>query len=86
MSYLRKVGPTLQKEIRKGRRLWDAADGTLRAPRTWEEAHTAVLEHEAREATNKAAASSVLTLAEGSGGGGGGSGGANPTKRPLRTS
>jgi hypothetical protein len=71
LSYLRKVGPTLQKEIRKDRRLWDPADVTLRAPRTWEEAHKVVLEYEAREATNKAAASSVLTLTEGSGGGGG---------------
>ena len=58
---MRKVGPTIQEEIRKDRRLWDSADSTLRAPRTWEEAHKVVLEYEAREATNKAAASSVLT-------------------------
>ena len=42
LSHLRKVGPTLQKEIRKDRRLWDPADSTLRAPRTWEEAHKVV--------------------------------------------
>ena len=61
LSYLRKVGPMLQKEIRKDRRLWDPADSTLRGPRTWEEAHKVVLEYEAREATNKAAAVSVLS-------------------------
>ena len=82
LSYLRKVGPTLQKEIRKDRRLWDPADGTLRAPRTWEEAHKVVLKYEAREATNKAAASSVLTLTDPGVGGGGGGGGNGTGKGP----
>ena len=48
LSYLRKVGPVLQKEIRKDKRIWPK-ETELRAPRSWEEAHKVVLEYEQRE-------------------------------------
>ena len=38
LSDLRKVGPHLQKEIRKDKRIWPK-ETELRAPRSWEEAH-----------------------------------------------
>ena len=69
--------------------MWDLVDNTLRGPRTWEEAHKVVLEHEAREATNKAAAVSVLTTTSTTetGGGGGSKGnnkkGANKDEKSL---
>ena len=61
LSYLRKVGPTLQKEIRSDKRLWGKEAG-LRGPQTWEEAHRVVLEYEQREATNRATANAVYSL------------------------
>ena len=59
LSYLRKMPPYLQKEIRSDKRLWKG-EATLRGPATWEEAHRVVLEIEQREATHKATANSVL--------------------------
>ena len=44
LSYLRKVGPHLQKEIRKDKRIWPK-EAELRAPRSWEEARKVVLEY-----------------------------------------
>ena len=61
LSYLRKVSPTLQKEIRGDKRLW-GSEAVLSGPQTWEEAHKVVLEFEQREATNRATASAVYTL------------------------
>ena len=58
LSYLRKVGPVLQKEIRKDKRIWPK-ETELRAPRSWEEAHKVVLEYEQRDSTNRAQVSSV---------------------------
>ena len=58
LSYLRKVGSVLQKEIRADRRLWGTED-RLRGPQTWEEAHRVVLEYEQRESTNRATANAV---------------------------
>ena len=47
LSYLRKMPPHLQKEIRADKRLWPADETpVLRAPRTWEESHKVVLEFE----------------------------------------
>ncbi|CAK9039750.1 unnamed protein product [Durusdinium trenchii] len=60
LSYLRKVGTSLQREIRSDKRLWGHED-KLRGPQTWEEAHRVVLEYEQREATNKATANAVFT-------------------------
>ena len=60
LSYLRKVGTSLQREIRSDKRLWGHED-QLRGPQTWEEAHRVVLEYEQREATNKATANAVFT-------------------------
>ncbi|CAK9056517.1 unnamed protein product, partial [Durusdinium trenchii] len=60
LSYLRKVGTSLQREIRPDKRLWGHED-KLRGPQTWEEAHRVVLEYEQREATNKATANAVFT-------------------------
>ena len=90
LSYLRKVGPVLQKEIRKDRRLWPGEDNTLRGPRTWEEAHKVVLEYEAREATNKAAANTVLSVTSsvtdsGNGGGNRKKGGGGSSSAPRST-
>ena len=45
LSYLRKIGTVLQKEVRADRRLWGTED-RLRGPQTWEEAHRVVLEFE----------------------------------------
>ena len=59
LSYLRKMPPHLQKEIRSDKRLWKG-ESTLRGPATWEEAHRVVLEIEQREATHKARTNSVL--------------------------
>ena len=61
LSYLRKVGPSLQKEIRSDKRLW-GSESTLRSPQTWEEAHRVVLEYEQREATNRATANAVYSI------------------------
>ena len=63
LSYLRKVGPHLQKEIRKDKRIWPK-EAELRAPRSWEEAHKVVLEYEQRESTNRAQVSSVYVAEE----------------------
>ena len=63
LSYLRKVGPVLQKEIRKDKRIWPK-ETELRAPRSWEEAHKVVLEYEQRESTNRAQVSSVYVAEE----------------------
>ena len=63
LSYLRKVGPHLQKEIRKNKRIWPK-ESELRAPRSWEEAHKVVLEYEQRESTNRAQVSSVYVAEE----------------------
>ena len=63
LSYLRKVGPVLQKEIRRDKRIWPK-EAELRAPRTWEEAHKVVLEYEQRESTNRAQVSSVYVAEE----------------------
>ena len=61
LSYLRKVGPSLQREIRADKRLWGQED-RLRGPQTWEETHRVVLEFEQREATNRATAQAVYSL------------------------
>ena len=63
LSYLRKVGPVLQKEIRKDKRIWPK-ETELRAPRSWEEAHKVVLEYEQRDSTNRAQVSSVYVAEE----------------------
>eukprot|EP00435_Cladocopium_sp_Y103_P020683 s114_g5.t1 len=59
LSYLRKMPPHLQKEIRSDKRLWKGGS-VLRGPLTWEEAHRVVLEYEQREATHRATANAVL--------------------------
>eukprot|EP00435_Cladocopium_sp_Y103_P065613 s676_g27.t1 len=59
LSYLRKMPPHLQKEIRSDKRLWKG-ESMLRGPTTWEEAHRVVLEFEQREATHKATANAVF--------------------------
>ena len=59
LSYLRKMPPHLQKEIRSDKRLWKG-ESVLRGPLTWEEAHRVVLEYEQREATHRATANAVL--------------------------
>ena len=63
LSYLRKMPPYLQKEIRNDKRLWpgDPKDGGLRGPQTWEESHKVVLEYEQREAAHRAVSHSVYT-------------------------
>ena len=61
LSYLRKIGTVLQKEVRADRRLWGTED-RLRGPQTWEEAHRVVLEFEQREATNRATANAVYAV------------------------
>eukprot|EP00439_Symbiodinium_sp_Y106_P001784 s1132_g1.t1 len=55
LSYLRKMPPHLQKEIRQDKRIWpgDGKDVGLRSPATWEESHKLVLEYEQREATEE---------------------------------
>lgn len=53
-----KIGPHLQKEIRKDKRIWPR-ETELRAPCSGEEAHKVVLEYEQRESTNRAQVSSV---------------------------
>ena len=58
LSYLRKMPPHLQKEIRSDKRLW-RGEVALRSPSTWEEAHRVVLEYEQREATHRATANAV---------------------------
>ncbi|OLP83939.1 hypothetical protein AK812_SmicGene35243 [Symbiodinium microadriaticum] len=52
LSYLRKMPPHLQKEIRQDKRIWpgDAKEVGLRSPAMWEESHKVVLEYEQREA------------------------------------
>ena len=64
LSYLRKMPPTLQKEIRADKRIW-ASEDRLRGPQTWEEAHRVVLEYEQREATNRATANAVYAATSG---------------------
>ena len=67
LSYLRKMPPHLQKEIRADKRLWPADETpVLRAPRTWEESHKVVLEFEQREAAHKAVANAVYTASSSS--------------------
>ena len=56
----------LAKLIRKDKRIW-GVEGILRSPESWIEAHKVVLEHEASESTNKAAAQSVMTTGGGDG-------------------
>ena len=58
LSYLRKMPPHLQKEIRSDKRLWKG-ENVLRGPSTWEEARR-VLEIEQREATHRATANAVF--------------------------
>ena len=55
LSYLRKMPPHLQKEIRQDKRIWlgDAKEVGLRSPATWEESH---FEYEQREAAHRAVA------------------------------
>ena len=61
LSYLRKMPPHLQKEIRQDKRIWpgDAKEVGLRSPATWEESHKVVLEYEQREAAHRAVAHST---------------------------
>ena len=59
LSYIRKIGPVLQKEVRREKRIWPG-ENDLRPAKTWEEAHKLVLEYEQREATNRASQNSVL--------------------------
>ena len=67
LSYLRKMPPHLQKEIRADKRLWPADETpVLRAPRTWEESHKVVLEFEQGEAAHKAVANAVYTASSSS--------------------
>ena len=68
LSYLQKMPPHLQKEIRADKRLWPTDETpVLRAPRTWEESHKVVLEFEQREAAhNKAVANAVYTASSSS--------------------
>ena len=63
LSYLRKMPPHLQKEIRQDKRIWpgDAKDVGLRSPATWEESHKVVLEYEQREAAHRAVAHSTYS-------------------------
>ena len=63
LSYLRKMPPYLQKEIRNDKRLWlgDPKDGGLRGPQTWEECHKVVLEYEQREAAHRAVSHAVYS-------------------------
>ena len=65
LSYLMKMLPSLQKEIRADKRIWQEED-RLRGPQTWEEARRVVLEFEQREATNRATASAVYAAASSS--------------------
>ena len=67
MSYLRKMPPHLQKEIRQDKRIWpgDAKDVGLRSPATWEESHKVVLEYEQREAAHRAVAHSTYSIMAG---------------------
>ena len=62
LSYLRKMPPSLQKEIRADKRIWGEED-RMRGAQTWEEAHRVVLEIEQREATNRATANAVYAAA-----------------------
>ena len=67
LSYLRKMPPHLQKEIRQDKRIWpgDAKDVGLRSPATWEECHKVVLEYEQREAAHRAVAHSTYSTTAG---------------------
>ena len=67
LSYLRKMPPHLQKEIRQDKRIWpgDAKDVGLRPPATWEESHKVVLEYEQREAAHRAVAHSTYSTTAG---------------------
>ena len=69
LSYLRKMPPHLQKEIRQDKRIWpgDAKDVGLRSPATatWEESHKVVLEYEQREAAHRAVAHSTYSTTAG---------------------
>ena len=57
LSYLRKMFPRLQKEIRADKRLWPTDETpVLRVPRTWEESRKVVLEFEQREAASSSSA------------------------------
>ncbi|CAL1170400.1 unnamed protein product [Cladocopium goreaui] len=62
LSYLRKMPPSLQKEIRADKRIWGEED-RMRGAQTWEEARRVVLEIEQREATNRATANAVYAAA-----------------------
>ena len=68
LSYLRKMPPHLQKEIRQDKRIWpgDTKDIGLRSPQTWEECHKVVLEYEQREAAHRAVAHSTTPRRRGS--------------------
>ena len=67
LSYLRKMPPHLQKEIRQDKRIWpgDAKEVGLRSPATWEESHKVVLEYEQREAAHRAVAHSTYSTTAG---------------------
>ena len=67
LSYLRKMPPHLQKEIRQDKRIWpgDAKDVGLRSPATWDESHKVVLEYEQREAAHRAVAHSTYSTTAG---------------------
>ena len=67
LSYLRKMPPHLQKEIRQDKRIWpgDAKEVGLRSPATWEESHKVVLEYEQREAAHRAVAHSTCSTTAG---------------------
>ena len=67
LSYLRKMPPHLQKEIRANKRLWPTDETpTLRAPRTSEQSHKVVLEFQQREAAHKAVANAVYAASSSS--------------------
>jgi len=83
LSYMRKIGG-LMKVVRADRRIWKG-DTELRSPRTWEEAHRVVLEHETREATNKAAAAAVGVIGDGIGVVDGGKGAAKKKQKGVTT-
>ena len=67
LSYLRKMPPHLQKEIRQDKRIWpgDAKEVGLWSRATWEESHKVVLEYEQREAAHRAVAHSTYSTTAG---------------------
>ena len=61
LSYLRKMPPHLQKEIRAEKAGGCQGGGPPRSPATWEESHKVVLEYEQREAAHRAVAHSTYS-------------------------